>query len=214
MEIAKITAQPRTTRGTRASKALRETGALPAIMYGHGQPPEAVTLQEHEVEVALIHGARTLEVELNGKSNRYLIKEVQYDHLGIAPIHVDLARVDIHEKVQVTVGIELRGVAKGLSEGGTLEQLVMELDIECTVSDIPSTLHPLINDLGVGDVLLVKDLELPPGVVALAEPEERVALVRAMVEEPEEEEGEASEASSAEPERIGRVREEDKGSGS
>jgi len=64
-------------------------------------------------------------------------------------------------------------------------------------------------------VLLVKDLELPSGVVALAEPEERVALVRAMVEEPEEEEGEAAEGSPAEPERIGRVREEDdKGSGS
>jgi len=214
MEIVKITAQPRTTRGTRAAQALRDAGALPAIIYGHGQPPEAVTLHEHEVEVALSHGARTLEVELNGKTSQYLIKEVQYDHLGIAPIHIDLARVDIHEKVQVTVEIELRGVPKGLSEGGTLEQLLMELNIECAVSDIPSTLHPLTNDLGVGDALLVKDLELPSGVVALADAEERVALVKALVEAPEEEEVEAAEEEPKEPERIGRVREEDEGGGS
>ena len=215
METVKLTAQPRTTRGTRAAKAQRAKGALPAIIYGHGQPPEAVTLHEHEVDVALHHGARTLEVELNGKTDQYLIKEVQYDHLGIAPIHIDLARVDIHEKVQVTVGIELRGVPKGLSEGGVLEQLLMELDIECAVSDIPSTLHPLVNDLGVGDSLLVKDLELPPGVVSLTDPEERVALVKVMAEELEEEEGEAAEGeSAAEPERIGRVREEAEGGGS
>ena len=215
MEKAKITAQPRTTRGTRVAKIQRAAGELPAIIYGHGQPPEAVTLHEHEVEVALAHGARTLEVELNGKTSQYLIKEVQYDHLGIAPIHIDLARVDIHEKVQVTVEIELRGVPKGLSEGGMLEQLLMELEIECAVSDIPNTLHPLINDLGLGDVLLVKDLELPPGVVALTNPEERVALVKAVAEEPEEEEAEAAEGESPEePERIGRVREEEEGGGS
>jgi len=187
---------------------------LPAVVYGHNEPVETVSLEEHEVEDALARGARTLEVTIGGKAQRCLIKEVQYGHLGIAPIHIDLARVDIDERVRVTVGIELRGVPKGVSEGGVLDRHLAEVEVECLVTDIPQTLHPIVADLDIGDSLLVKDLPLPDGVVAVTDGEERVAIVRALAvveEEPEvEEEGEEK---TAEPERIGRVREEEEGAG-
>ena len=91
---------------------------------------------------------------------------------------------------------------------------VTEFDIDCLVMQIPETLHPLVTDLDVGDALFLKDLELPEGVVALAEPDLRIAIVRAAAIEVEEtDEEEAGETTTAEPERIGRVRkDEDEGS--
>ncbi|MFQ5414728.1 MAG: 50S ribosomal protein L25, partial [Phycisphaerae bacterium] len=147
---------------------------------------------------------------LDGVARSYLIKSVQYDHLGHEPIHVDLARVDMDERVTVNVGIELRGVPKGVSEGGVLDQQIADIEISCRVTDIPETLHPVVTALGLGESLLVKDLELPPGVTALAEPDARVATVRAPAAAVEEEavSAEAEEAA-AQPERIGRVREEE-----
>lgn len=171
----------------------------------------AISLIQHDVEVALAHGARTLEVEIGGRAAPYLIKEVQYDYLGTTPIHMDLTRVDLTERVRVSVGIEPRGVPKGTHEGGVLDQTMADLEVECLVTAIPDTLHPVVTELGLGESLLVKDLELPPEVVALADPEDRVATVRVLAvhaaevaaTETEEEEKEA------EPERIGRVRKDE-----
>ncbi len=212
MEMMTLKGARRKAIGTRAARALRATGQVPAVIYGHGEPPEAVSLALHDVELALAHGARTLQVKLGRKAKQYLIKEVQYDYLDHTPIHLDLTRVDLDERVKVRVGIELRGVPRGVSDGGVLDQHMADLEIECLVSEIPETLHPLTVDLGLDDSLLVKDLELPPGVVALAGPQERVATVRALLEaaEPEAvEEAEETPAETAQPELIGRVRKED-----
>ena len=184
------------------------------MIYGHGEPPETISLSQHDVEVALAHGSRTLDVDVGGSVKQYLIKEVQYDHLGHTPIHMDLARVDLDERVTVRVAIELRGVPKGASEGGMLEQLMPDLEVECVVTEIPQTLHPVVTDLQVGDSLLVKDLELPLRVKALAGPEERVATVRALaVAAAPEEVPEVAAEEGEEPERIGRVRKEEEAEG-
>lgn len=212
MEKITLKAEPRSALGTKATRALRATGRLPAVIYGHGEPPEAVSFLRHDVEVALAHGARTLEVALGDAKTQYLIKDVQYDHLAHEPIHMDLNRVSLHERVRVRVGIEPRGVPKGVSEGGALEQYMANLEIECLVTEIPGTLHPLVTTLGLGESLLVKDLQLPPGVHALANPEDRVATVRALAEAPPAVEAVAEEVT-AEPEVIGRVRKEEEAEG-
>ena len=213
MENMTLKAESRTALGTRAARALRDEGRLPAVIYGHGEPPEAVSLARHDVEVALGHGARTLQVELGGEVRQYLIKDVQYDHLDHELIHMDLARVDVNERVIVRVGIELRGVPKGVSEGGALDQHMADIEVECLVTEIPDTLHPVVTDLGLEDSLLVKDLELPPGVESLADPDERVATVRALMAAAEPEPTEEAEEATEEPERIGRVRKEEEGKG-
>jgi len=211
MEAMTIKAEPRTTSGTRISRALRAAGRLPAVIYGHGEAPESVSLAHHEVEVALAHGARTLQVDLNGAVKPYLIKQVQYDHLATNLIHLDLSRVDLHERVKVRVGIELRGVPKGIHDGGILDQQMAQIEVECVVTEIPDTFHPVVTHLALGDSLLVKDLQLPPGVVAMADPNERIATVRLLAAEVVAPvtpiEGEA--ATTAEPERIGRIRKDD-----
>jgi len=193
---------------------MRAAGRLPAVIYGHGEAPESVSLAHHEVEVALAHGARTMQVDLKGAVKPYLIKDVQYDHFGSTLIHVDLARVDLHERVTVRVGIELRGVPKGISEGGVLDQQMAQIEVECVVTEIPDTFHPLVTHLALGDSLLVKDLVLPPGVVAMAEPNERSATVRLLAAEVAAPVApvEGEEAAAAEPERIGRIK-KDEGEG-
>jgi large subunit ribosomal protein L25 len=209
METMTIKAEPRATRGTRQARRLREQGRLPAIIYGHGVEPMAITLARHDVEVALAHGARTLHVDVNGDTKQYLIKEVQYDHLDHEPIHVDLARVHIHERVEVEVGIELKGTPKGVNEGGMLDQFMTEIEVECLVTDIPSGINVVVTDLGIGDSLYVRDLPLPSGVKVLADPEDRVATVREAAVLPEEEEITVGEEELAQPEVIGRARREE-----
>ncbi|MBI1826323.1 MAG: 50S ribosomal protein L25 [Planctomycetes bacterium] len=211
MEIITLKGEQRKTRGTQRARDLRKSGRLPVIIYGHGEPPEGISLARHDVGVALHHGARILQVTVNGATKPYLIKEVQYDHLASTPIHIDLARVDLTERVKVRVGIELRGTPKGLSEGGVLEQALASMEVECLVTEIPDTLRPVITEMKVGDTLYVKDLVLPPGVTALADPSDRIATVKLFVEEaaaaPAVEV--AAEAVPAEPERIGRIRKEE-----
>src|SRR5215510_3399158 len=95
------------------------------------------SLRKKEVANHLSHGAHLFDLTLDGKSQKVLIKEVQYDHLGLELIHVDFARVSLDEKVEVTVPLELKGTPKGEEEGAVLQQLVVELEIECLVTDIP-----------------------------------------------------------------------------
>jgi large subunit ribosomal protein L25 len=210
MEMVTIKATPRKKRGTRDARKLRTDGLIPAVVYGHGETPEHVTLAFHEVELALAHGARTLTLDAAGKKQTCLIKEVQHDHLDIHPIHVDLARVSADERVRVKVGIELRGTPKGISEGGVIDQVMGEIEVECLVFEIPDVLHPVVTHLGLGESLRVKDLVLPPGVTPLADPEDRVASVRLLAIATEAAPAaEGEEAAVAEPERIGRIRKEE-----
>lgn len=183
MEPTILKADHRTQRGKKTTRRQRQQGVMPAVIYGHGEAPEAIALNAHDVLLELQHGARVLSVEVQGKKGQYLLKDVQYDHLGTHPIHIDLMRVDLTEKVRVKVGIELRGTPKGIADGGVLDNPVNQIEVECLVTDIPETLQPNVKHLGVGDVLLAKDLVLPPGVTLITSPEERIAAVRVLAEE-------------------------------
>ncbi|MEE9295422.1 MAG: 50S ribosomal protein L25 [Phycisphaerae bacterium] len=211
MDVPTLQAETRTKLGTKHTRKLRAQGRLPGIIYGHGEAPETFSVSAHDVAMEMEHGARLVELNLGGKANQYLIKEIQYDHLGKDPIHMDLARVDLHERIRVRVVVELRGTPKGIHEGGILDQLLDNIEIECLASEIPQTLHPNVVELDVGDNLLVRDLELPEGVVAISDPEEKIAMVHLLSVAAEAEVKEEEEEASDEPERIGRVAESDEG---
>jgi len=207
MEHLVLKADRRSSVGTKHARREREAGRLPAVIYGHGEDPESVSLDAHDALLELHHGARTLELDMNGKRTRYLVKAVQYDYLGTNPIHIDLMRVDLTEKVHVKVGVELRGTPAGIAEGGVLDNPTNEIEVECLVTQIPETISASVKHLGIGDTLFAKDLELSEGVVLVTDPEERIAAVRVLAEEaaPEEEAAEEPE----QPEVIGRPQEEE-----
>src|ERR1700721_2829208 len=135
-QSAQITAKNRSELGSRANKRLRDAGFVPGVIYGHKEAVVPVTLPRKELANHLSHGAHLFDLALEGKSEKVLVKEVQFDHLGHEVIHVDFARVSLDEKVEVTVPLELRGTPKGEADGGVLQQIIAELEIECLVTDI------------------------------------------------------------------------------
>lgn len=201
-QTATVTAESRTQLGSRANKRLRDSGMLPGVIYGHKLDTLPITLPKKEVVGHLAHGTHLFSLSLSGQSENVLVKDVQYDHLNREVIHVDFARVDLNERVEVTVPLELKGTPKGEADNGVLQQMVSELEIECVVTDIPDVIRHNVSDMGIDDVVHIRDLKLPDGVKVLQDEDLIVATVR-LIEEETQAEGE-----SAEPEVIGKKPEE------
>ncbi len=195
-----VDAKNRPELGSRANQRLRDKGLLPGVIYGHKEAVVPVTLQRREVVSHLSRGAHVFELQLDGKSETVLVKEVQYDHLGSEVLHVDFARVSADERVEVTVPLELKGTPKGEADGGVLQQVISELEVECLVLEIPEAIRHNVSEMKLNDVLHIKDLVLPAGVKVMQDEDLIVASVREIVEEAAAEGAEGT----AEPELIGR----------
>ncbi len=203
-----INGKIRETGGKKANQRLRAEGWLPGIIYGHKQNPVAVLLPGKELYTALHNGAHVLTVNLGGSSEQVLVKEVQYDHLSQNMIHVDLTRVDLTERVEVSVEIILRGTPKGATDGGVLDQTLSEMDVECVVTQIPESVRVNVAELGLGQALHIKDVPLPDGVKALGDPDTVVCVCRVLGEELEAA-AEEAEGGAMEPEVISRGKAEE-----
>jgi large subunit ribosomal protein L25 len=204
-QTAQITAKPRSELGSRANKRLRDAGHVPGVIYGHKEAVVPVTLPKRELVHHLHHGAHVFDLAMDGKSEKVLVKEIQYDHLGSTVLHVDFARVSLDERVEVTVPLELKGTPKGEADGGVLTQVIAELEVECLVTDIPDVIRHNISEMALNDVLHIRDLKVPAGVRIVQDGELIVATVKEVVEETA---ADAVAAGSAEPEVIGRKAEE------
>jgi large subunit ribosomal protein L25 len=204
---ANVTAEARTQLGSRANKRLRDSGKLPGVIYGHKKDVLPITLPKKEVINFLERGRHLFAVSVGGQSENVLVKDVQYDHLGMDIIHVDFARVDLNERVEVTVPLELKGEPKGQADGGVLQQIISELHIECLVTEIPDVIRHNVADMALDSVLHIKELQIPAGVKLLQDGELIVATVKEIVEAAAPEVVEA--ATSAEPEVIGKKKEDE-----
>src|SRR5687767_8162996 len=178
-----LSAQPRNELGSRANKRIRDKGFVPGVLYGHKEAVVPVTLPKKELSTHLSHGAHLFDLALDGKTEKVLVKDVQYDHLGLEIIHVDFARVSLDERVEVTVPLELKGTPKGEEEGAVLQQIIAELEIECLVTEIPEAIRHNVTEMGKDSVLHIRDLQLPPGVKVMQDGDLIVATVREIEEE-------------------------------
>ncbi|MBN1457734.1 MAG: 50S ribosomal protein L25 [Sedimentisphaerales bacterium] len=158
-----LKAEVREEAGTKQSKKLREQGQLPVIIYGHKKEPVSAAVNSHDFVEILHHGGRIFDVNVKGKTETLLVKELQYDHLGKSVIHADLVRVDLQETVKVAVPLELKGTAAGTHEGGIIDEHLDSIEIECKVSEIPETILVSVKEVGVGDSIHAGDIELPTG---------------------------------------------------
>ena len=200
-----LNAQFRTTTGTRANKRLRSQGMIPGVVYGHKEAVVSISVPGRELVRHLQHGTHVFDLSMDGGAQKVLVKEVQYDHLGKEVLHIDFARVSLDERVEVTVPLELRGTPKGEEDGGVLQQIIAELEIECVVTEIPELIRHNVSEMKLDDVLHIRDIQLPPGVKCLQDGDLIVASVKEIVEAAAP--SEAGEA--AEPEVIGRKAEEE-----
>jgi large subunit ribosomal protein L25 len=168
-----LKAEIRERTGSKAVQKVRREGRIPAIVYGHKQTPMAISIDAHNFVEGLHHGHRLMDVQINKKKEKIIVKDLQYDYLGKNIIHADLMRVDITETIKVNVPIELKGagVAKGTHEGGIIEEHADHLEVECRATDIPEKIVVLVKDIGVGDALHARDIEIPKGVKLSSSPE-------------------------------------------
>jgi len=177
-----LEAEARTKSGSKEAARLRKLGRVPAIVYGHQKDPVAVTLDAHDLGEGLHHGHRLIDVRLAGKTEKTLVKDLQYDYLGKSVIHVDLLRVSMSDTVKVAVPIALKGVAKGTHEGGILEAHASQIEVECQVTAIPQAIEVWVKDLGLGQALHASDVTLPEGVKLVSSPELLVATCHMVAE--------------------------------
>ncbi len=180
---------------------------MPAIMYGHGQESVSLAVNTHEVELALLHGERVLDIEMEGGTESVLIKNVQYDTFGQEILHIDLTRVNLNEVVEVYVPVILRGTPAGVKEGGMLQQVTAEVAVECMVRDIPDEIRLDVNGMEIGDSFHASDLVLPTEGTIVDDPETVICTLSVVTEEEEPEEA-AEEEAVLEPEVIGEKEEE------
>jgi large subunit ribosomal protein L25 len=221
MALVSLKADDRTPARKGGARKLRMAGRVPAVLYGIGEVPKPLSLDAKELDILLRkHGASSiiLDLEIEGEAadkSSALVKEIQRHTVTGQVLHVDLQRVSAERKLTVEVPIVVTGEAKGVKEGGVMETILRELQVECLPGDMPEKLEIDVSEMDIGDAIHVRDLSLPkteilndpdgvvltlvpPTVYEEAKPEEEAAAAEA--EEPElvKKEKEAGEAASEE----------------
>jgi large subunit ribosomal protein L25 len=193
--------------GSRVARRLRRAGQVPAIVYGHKLTPVPISLPREEVARLVKRSGHLAELKIGDQTEMVLVRDVQYDYLGKDIIHLDFARVSADETIHTQVRLELHGNAPGTSEGGVVEFVVHSLDVSCLARSIPDVIRVEIGELHVGEGVHVRDLALPEGVTANADPDLLLVhvVIRHAAPEPT---ATAAEGGSAEPEVIGRKAED------
>lgn len=209
METVVMQLQDRQGTGSRQARRLRKQGLVPAVLYGHKEATESVALKLEDLDRAIRQGARVVDLDRGGKKEKALIKDLQWDALGMDILHVDFARVSADERIELEVKLELRGTAPGLAADGVLVQPLHALTVECSVIAVPESIRVNVGNLQIDQAIHVRDLTLPEGVVAKDDPDAIVVQVMLREEEAEEEGAEGT----AEPEVIGRQKEQEEGEG-
>jgi large subunit ribosomal protein L25 len=207
--------ESRAPEGSRAARRLRRTGKVPGIVYGGGQDPVAFEVDARELRLALAHAGAVIDLAIDGASTSpVVLKELTRHPVTGLTTHLDLLRVRLDQAIHATVIVELEGTddAPGAKEGGVLEQVTREVEIEALPTDIPDTIRHDVSAMVIGDTITVEALSAPSGVTILTDPEAVIATLtppRLQVEEEEEieeetelvaegEEGEAAEGEGAE----------------
>ncbi len=194
----KLVAQRRSKLGTSSNRRLRASGFIPGNIYGHKQDPISVSFSAKET-IALVRSThRVVELELDGKFETAILRETQWDAFHKQLWHVDFMRVDANERVTADVDVVLRGTAAGVLAGGGLVHALHMVHVDCLAINIPEAISIKVQGLQIGQVIHVKDLDIPEGVKVLNSPDAIVVRVVSpiIVEVP------ATEAAVAEPEVI------------
>ena len=162
---------------------------LPAVLYGDGDGSStALAVPDRVVDYTLQHmGDNALyDIDLGAGGSTARIVDVQRDPVSGRLLHVDLAPVDMLERIEVTVPLHVVGEAPGTEEGGVLQQVAYEVQIETLPGDIPQELTLDVSSLGMNENLTLADLRLPDGIILVSDPEEVAAIVTAPTEITEE----------------------------
>lgn len=185
MEEIILEVEARDAIGRAKAKDLREGGFIPAVIYGQGQASAAIKIS-HSAFVKLVHQHRVenailtlkLKDEKKSKGKACIIKEIQYHPLHGDILHVDFNEISLTKAIKVNVPVAAQGEPAGVKqEGGSLEHILWEIEVECLPTEIPQNVEVDVSQMKIGDSIYVKDLKLPAGVKILNDPEAIVLTV-------------------------------------
>ena len=205
MASAQLSGNVRDSSGKGVARSLRSSGRVPDIIYGHGREPQSLSIDTRELEKLLSHISAentVIDLTVDGKSARTLIREIQRHPFKRQILHVDFQELVAGEKVIVRLPIVLMGVPAGVRmDGGVLDQTLRELEVEVDPSNIPNHVEVDVTELHIGSSVHVSDITLPEGVEIVGDGDASVCVVSAPRAAVEETAAEAADES-AEPEVI------------
>lgn len=188
MEQRELTVETRAGSGTSAARRLRRQGLVPAVLYGRGMEPVPLSVNASLLRELVHAGGHNVVVRLNIKDGNaepptVMLKEIQRHPLSGIVLNVDFQKISLTEQITAEVPIILVGEAPGVKQGGVLDHVLREVEVECLPTDIPHSIELNVSQLDIGHALHVSDLAAPPGVTITAEPTEVVVAVTRVFEE-------------------------------
>lgn len=214
MASAQLKAELRSEKGKGANRKMRAAGRVPAVVYGHGDATRTLTVDAHDLSrlLATVHVENTIiDLDIAGEGTvKALVREVQSHAWRNAVLHVDFYQIHAGEKLVVAVPVRFLGASPGVKAGGMLQHVLDEIEVRCLPDSIPEAFDVDISSLEIGDSIRVSEITLPDGVELLEDPERTIcSVLPPTVMKEEEEEAEVPAEEGAEPEVIGRAREEE-----
>jgi len=176
----KLQVTSRPPSGSRAARRLRREGRVPGVVYGGEGEPVSIAADSRELRLALAGFGAVLDLSIDGaKATPVVLKEAQRDPVRGDTVHVDLLRVRLDEAIHAVVPVELAGGddAPGVKEGGILEQIVRELNVQALPTAIPESIVHEIGEMQIGDTLVLSAISAPEGVELLDEPDTVIATL-------------------------------------
>jgi len=182
MEEIKLAVEARTELGKGASRRLRAAGAIPGVFYGPQAKPVSLTVnaKEFAVNVGNLEGSHLIRLQSSVPElgqRVALLREVQAHPLTGRILHVDLYEVDLTQRLQVTVPLHFVGRARGVAEGGIMQPILREIEVECLPTDIPAFIEVDVSGLAIHDAVHLAEIQLPANVNAVFETNDAVVTV-------------------------------------
>jgi large subunit ribosomal protein L25 len=156
---------------------MRREGRVLGVLYGGGEDPVGFDADARDLRLALAGSGAVLDLSVDGeKATPVVLKEAQRDPVRGHTVHIDLLRVRLDEAITAVVPLELLGIddSPGVKEGGVLEQITREVNVEALPTAIPESISHEIGEMQIGDTLLLGAIDIPEGVTLLDDLEETV----------------------------------------
>ena len=181
-EELSLNVKRRETVGKNNNRRLRKAGEVPAVVYGDGRETLAIQVDDRHAQRLLRDGGDNavflLALEGTDQQRHAMVRDIQYDALTGRLVHIDFMRIDLSQKVKVNVPVSLVGVPEGVkNEGGIVDFITRELEVECLPTAIPTELEIDISELHIGQHVEAGAIELPDGVELLEDPTRTLASV-------------------------------------
>ncbi len=171
----KLEVSSREPEGSRSARRLRRTGRVPGVLYGGTGEPMSFDVDARELRLALARSGAVLDLSVDGgTATPVVLKEAQRDPVRGDTTHIDLLRVRLDQAIHAVVALELTGVddSPGVKEGGVLEQITRELNVEALPTAIPESIVHDVSEMQIGDTFMLSAVTAPEGVTLLDDLEE------------------------------------------